>query len=93
MIQREIYLNHFVYICYMALKEEISSVLNEQQVLMLGLLKNPLPEADFQQMRNLAVKLLANKLDVIIEDWEDKKNITEETYGQLSNGHFRSKGK
>jgi len=77
----------------MALKEEISSVLNEQQVLMLGLLKNPLPEADFQQMRNLAVKLLASKLDVIIEDWEDKKNITEETYDQLSKGHFRSKGK
>ena len=76
----------------MALKDEISSVLNEQQILMLGLLKNQLQEADFQQMRNLAVKSLASKLDVIIEDWEAKKNITEESYDQISNGHFRSKG-
>lgn len=42
--------------------------LNEQQILMLRLLKNPLPEKDFLQMRNLAVKLLSKKLDEAVEN-------------------------
>lgn len=75
----------------MAANLEISSHLNEQQVMMLRLLKNPLPEKDFQQMRKLAVKLLAKNLDEVIEDWEKKENITEDTYEQLSKGHFRTK--
>ena len=51
----------------MVVKFEIPGSLNEQQVLMLRLLKNPLPDADFQQMRKLTVKLLARKLDEVAE--------------------------
>ena len=75
----------------MAIDLEISGHLNEQQVMMLRLLKEPLPEKDFLQMRRLAVKLLSKKLDQVMEDWEEKENIKEDTYEALGNGHFRSK--
>lgn len=69
---------------------EISGSLNEQQLIMLRLLKQPLPEIDFQQMRRLAVHLLSKKLDEVTEAWEIKNNITAATYDELSKGHFRS---
>jgi hypothetical protein len=69
----------------------ISDHLNEQQVLMLRLLKTPLPEKDFLQMRELAVKLLSKKLDEVVEDWEDKNDIKSSDYEDLSKGHFRTK--
>ena len=75
----------------MSVKLEIPASLNEQQVMMLRLLKDPLPEADFQQVRRLAVKLLARKLDEVTEDWEKKNHITDKTYDKLSKGHFRLK--
>lgn len=75
----------------MAVNLDLSSQLNEQQVLMLRLLKNPLPENDFLQMRRLALKLLSKKLDDVVDDWEDKQNITAKNYDELSQGHFRSK--
>jgi hypothetical protein len=68
-----------------------SDHLNEQQVLMLRLLKTPLPEKDFLQIRKLAVKLLSKKLDKLVEGWEDEKNIQSGDYEKLSEGHFRSK--
>lgn len=71
----------------------IDTPLNEQQLLMLRLLKKPLPEADFIKMRRLAVELLGNQLDELIGDWEEKNNITEDYYDQLAKGHFRSKKK
>ena len=74
----------------MGAKELISDSLNEQQVLMLKLLKKPLPEADFAEIRHLAVKLLSKSLDEVVEDWEEKQNITSQTYEQLSKEHFRS---
>jgi len=75
----------------MATDLNIKDHLNEQQVLMLRLLKNPLPEKDFLQMRKLAVKLLSKKLDRIIEDWEEEKDIKPADYENLSKGHFRAK--
>jgi hypothetical protein len=75
----------------MAADLEISGHLNEQQVMMLRLLKNPLPEKDFLQMRRLAVKLLSKKLDQTVESWENEKGIKEDSYEELSKGHFRSK--
>jgi len=75
----------------MALSLDIDNHLNEQQVLMLHLLKKPLPDEDFQQMRQLAVKLLAKNLDEVIEDWEKNNNIDGDYYDKLSQGHFRSK--
>lgn len=73
----------------MSAEFESSGNLNEQQVIMLRLLKTPLPEEDFLQMRKLAVSLLAKKLDDVIGDWEEKKNLTEQDYKNLSEGHFR----
>jgi hypothetical protein len=75
----------------MATNSEILDHLNEQQVMMLRLLKNPLPNDDFLQMRKLAVKLLSKKMDNLIEDHETKNNISEETYDKLKDAHFRSK--
>jgi hypothetical protein len=74
----------------MEANELISGSLNEQQLLMLRLLKNPMPEGDFIQIRRLAVKLLSKQVDETIEEWEVKNNITEESYEQLSKKHFRS---
>jgi len=65
----------------MGAKELTSDSLNEQQVLMLRLLKKPLPAADFAQIR---------QLDETVEDWEDKQNITKQSYERLSKEHFRS---
>lgn len=77
----------------MGVKELSSDALNEQQVLMLRLLKKPLPEADFAEIRRLAVKLLSRRLDETVEDWENKENITEQNYDELSKSHFRSSPK
>lgn len=77
----------------MALNTDIPDSLNAQQVLMLRLLKNPLPDDDFQQMRRLAVKLLARKLDEKTEEWERQNQVTEDDYVKLSEGHYRLKSK
>jgi hypothetical protein len=74
----------------MEANELISGSLNEQQLMMLRLLKNPMPEGDFIQIRRLAVKLLSKQVDETVEEWETKNNITEESYEQLSKKHFRS---
>jgi hypothetical protein len=63
--------------------------LNDQQVMMLRLLKKPLPQEDFLQMQRLAVKLLAKQMDRTIEDWELQNGMVEEDYEKLSRGHFR----
>jgi hypothetical protein len=77
----------------MGAKELSSDALNEQQVLMLRLLKKPLPEADFAEIRRLAVKLLSRRLDETVENWENNENITGQNYDQLSKTHFRSPSK
>jgi len=74
----------------METKELISDSLNQQQIMMLRLLKNPMPDDDFIQIRRLAVKLLAKQIDETIEEWETKNNITADTYEQMSKMHFRS---
>lgn len=63
--------------------------LNEQQLMMLRLLKKPMPEGDFIQVR-LAVKLLSRQVDETIEEWEAKNNIGAKNYEQQSKKHFRS---
>jgi hypothetical protein len=72
---------------------EVTPNLNEQQLLMLRLFKNPMPESSFNQIRQLAVKLLALQLDETVEKWEAEKGITAEYYEKLSKQHFRSKSK
>lgn len=68
-----------------------NSKLNEQQLDMLKLLKKPLPEASFAQIRRLAVKLIAEQLDGVMDKWEQEKDVTEKSYVDLSKAHFRSK--
>ena len=58
-------------------------------MIMLRLLKKPLPEADFIQMRRLAVQLLSKQLGEVVENWESENNVTPETYEALSKQHFR----
>jgi hypothetical protein len=77
----------------MLTNEPISIPLNEQQMTMLRLLKNPLPEADFILMRRLAVQLLSKRLDEVVGNWEESNNITPETYDELSKQHFRTSSK
>jgi hypothetical protein len=48
--------------------------------MMLRLLKRPLPEEDFVQLRRWVVKLLVRQLDGNIDKWELENDITEETY-------------
>ena len=74
----------------METKELTFDALNEQQLMMLRLLKKPMPEIDFIQIRRLAVKLLSKQMDETMEEWEVKNNITEESYEQMRKLHFRS---
>ena len=74
----------------METKELTQDSLNEQQLLMLRLLKKPMPEASFIQIRQLAVELLAKQLEENIDEWEVKNVITEEYYEELSKQHFRN---
>lgn len=67
----------------------LDSSLNEQQLMMLRLFKRPLPEADFQELRKLAVKLLSKRLDETVKAWEADKEIDDSYYDKLSKGHFR----
>lgn len=55
----------------------ITTSLNEQQLMMMRLLKKPLPEEDFVQLRKLAAKLVSASLDAALKQWE-LKNPAEE---------------
>ncbi|HEX9511282.1 MAG TPA: hypothetical protein VF939_12420 [Puia sp.] len=46
--------------------------LNEQQLMMVRLLKKPLHEDDFVQLRRLATKLVTARLDAALDKWEQK---------------------
>lgn len=72
---------------------ELESTLNEQQLMMLRLLKTPLPDTEFQKIRRFVVQMLANQLDEEMGKWEKDNNITEDEYIRLSQGHFRSTSK
>lgn len=66
-----------------------SSQLNQQQQDMLRLFKNPMPEEDYNQLRRLAVELLAKQLDNKMDAWEKEKGMTSRDYDQLAQQHFR----
>ena len=73
----------------MIANETMPTALNEQQVMMLRLLKKPLPEEDFRQMQRLAVQLLSKQLDGSIGNWEEENNVEATDYDALLNKHFR----
>ena len=56
---------------------------------MLRLFKTPMPEEDYNQLRRLAVQLLAKQLDNKLDSRENEKGITSQDYDQLSQQHFR----
>lgn len=60
---------------------------------MLRLFKNPMKEENFLQMRRLVAQLLAKRLDTVMDNWEVKNNVTEETYEEQSRRHFRTSNK
>ena len=60
---------------------------------MLRLFKNLMKEENFLQMRRLAAQLLAKRLDTVMDNWEVKNNVTEETYEEQSRRHFRTSNK
>lgn len=73
------------------MQPDLSNIrLNEQQLQMLQLFKNPMPEEDFLQMKRLAVHLLAKKLDAEMERLEGEKGWTGETYEQWGAEHMRT---
>lgn len=75
----------------MYMQPDLSNIkLNEQQLHMLQLFKNPMSEEDFLQMKRLAIQLLAKQLDKATGEWEKENNITPEYYEELSKQHFRS---
>jgi hypothetical protein len=51
------------------------NLLNEQQLMMVRLLKKPLHEDDFVQLRRLATKLVTARLDAALDKWELKNRI------------------
>jgi len=53
------------------------NLLNEQQLMMVRLLKKPLHEDDFGQLRKLATKLVTARLAAAQDKWEQKNKVEE----------------
>ena len=68
----------------------INPRLNEQQIDMLRLFKNPMREQDYNEIRNLAVKLLAQNIDVEIDNLEKQQGWNKDTYEQWGKEHLRT---
>jgi hypothetical protein len=71
---------------------ESATRLNKQQVDMIQLLRTPLPDDDFLELKKKAVELLAKRLDMVMESWENDNEITSQYYNDAANDHFRLKG-
>ena len=68
----------------------INPRLNEQQIDMLRLFKNPMRQQDYNEMRNLAVKLLAQNIDEEMDELEKQKGWNQDTYEQWGKEHLRT---
>ena len=66
------------------------TMLNQQQQDMLRLLKSPMPEHDFNEIKRFVVKMLAKNIDDEMERLEKEKGWTEETYEQWGKEHMRT---
>lgn len=67
-----------------------SPQLNEQQMDMLRLFKNPMRQQDYDEIRKLAVKLLAQNIDAELDDLQRKKGWSQDTFDQWGNQHLRT---
>ena len=63
--------------------------LNEQQIEMLRLFKNPMRQQDYDEIRKLAVKLLAQNIDEEMDKLEKQNGWNENTYEQWGKEHLR----
>ena len=73
------------------MQPDLSNIrLNEQQLQMLNLFKDHMPEEDFLQMKRLAVQLLAKKVDEEMDRLQKEKGWTQETYEQWGKEHMRT---
>jgi hypothetical protein len=57
---------------------------------MLQLFKNPMPQEDYDQIKRLAVKILAKNIDEEMSTLEKKNGWTVETYEQWGKEHLRT---
>jgi hypothetical protein len=64
--------------------------LNEQQLQMLRLFKEPMPYEDYQLIKREILYLKAKAIDAALEQWEEENNISAEDYERWSNEHFRT---
>jgi hypothetical protein len=68
----------------------INPRLNEQQMDMLRLFKNPMRQQDYNEIRTLAVKLLAQNIDEEMDELEKQKGWNQDTYEQWGKEHLRT---
>lgn len=64
--------------------------LNEQQLEMLRLFKNPLSDQDYKEVKRLVVKILARNIDFEMERLEKERGLTTEVYEQWGKEHMRT---
>jgi hypothetical protein len=64
--------------------------LNDQQLQMLRLFKQPMPEEDYKLIKREILFLKAKMIDAELENWEKENNITAEDYERWSKEHFRT---
>jgi hypothetical protein len=67
--------------------------LNEQQIDMLRLFRNPMRQQDYDEIRSLAVKLLAQNIDEEMDALEKQNGWDKDTYDQWGNEHLRTSPK
>jgi hypothetical protein len=72
------------------LQNNANTKLNEQQMDMLQLFKNPMAQEDYEQIKRLAVKILAKNIDDGMSDLEKKNNWNTDTYEQWGKEHMRT---
>ena len=63
--------------------------LNEQQLQMLRLFKEPMAEEDYKLVKKEILFLKAKKIDTALEQWEKENNISAEDYERWSKEHFK----
>ncbi len=64
--------------------------LNEQQLEMLRLFKNPMIKQDFDEIKRVIVQVLARNVDSEMDRLEKEKGWTEDTYDQWGKEHLRT---
>lgn len=64
--------------------------LNEQQLQMLRLFKQPMSEEDYKLIKREILFLKAKAIDADLEQWEKENNISADDYECWSKEHFRT---